>query len=213
MFKFFKEYILKFFTKIFKKNKKLKIGLYGAPNGGKTTLANIICQDWLEQDMGSVSNVSHETREIQLKEEITIISKEGNEITFSLIDTPGITTRIDYEEFLKHGLSEEQSKVRAKEATRGVIESIKWIDEMDFVLVVLDSTLDPYSQINVTIIGNLEARKIPLLIVANKIDLKRSNMKRIKSAFPQYEIIGISAKYKKNIDELYEKIFEMTKDI
>ena len=209
MFKFLKNFMSKFFKTIFKKKDKVKLGLYGPPNGGKTTLANAICQDWLGEDMGSVSNVAHETREIQIKEEIKIKSEDGKEISFNLVDTPGIATRIDYEDFLKHGMKEKEAKSRAKEATKGVIDSIKWIENMDLVLVVLDSTLDPYSQVNITIMGNLAAKKIPVLVVANKIDLKKSKIDKIKSAFPQYEVVGISAKQRKNMNEFYESIFEL----
>jgi len=179
---------------MFKNKAHVKIGLYGPPNGGKTTLANKICKDWLGEEMGSVSNVAHETREIQIKEQVNMKAK-GKELTFNLVDTPGIATRIDYEDFLKVGMSERKAKKRAKEATKGVIESIKWLDDMDVVIVVLDATKDPYSQVNITIIGNLAARDIPVLIAANKVDLKRSNIKKIEAAFPQYDVIGISAKY------------------
>jgi 50S ribosomal subunit-associated GTPase HflX len=79
---------------------------------------------------------------------------------------------------------------------------------MDTVIIVLDSTIDPYSQVNITIIGNLAAREIPVLIVANKVDLKKSNIKRIQAAFPQYEVIGISAKYGANISEFYNTLFK-----
>jgi len=202
-----KTFLNSFFTK-FKKKKNMKIGLYGPPNGGKTTLANRICKDWIGEDMGTVSNVAHETREIQIKEQINIKSK-GKELTFNLIDTPGIATKIDYEEFIKSGMKEAEAKKRAKEATKGVIDSIKWLDDVDIVIVVLDSTLDPYSQVNITIIGNLQARKIPVLIVANKIDLKKSKIKKIEAAFPQYSVIGISAKYGKKVDKFYEKLFEV----
>jgi hypothetical protein len=82
---------------------------------------------------------------------------------------------------------------------------------MDSVVIVLDSTQDPYSQVNITIIGNLQARDIPVLIVANKVDLKRSNMDAIKAAFPQYDIVGISAKYGKHTEEFYEELFRLTK--
>ncbi len=191
---------------MFKKKKQLKIGLYGPPNGGKTTLANRICQDWLGEDMGVVSGMAHETREIQIKEQINI--KSGNkELSFSLVDTPGIATKIDYEDFLKKGMKDNDAKKRAKEATRGVIDSIKWLDNMDVVIIVLDSTKDPYSQVNITIIGNLAARNIPVLIIGNKTDLKRSDLKRIKNAFPQYDVVGISAKKGNNIDEFYEAMF------
>jgi GTPase len=129
--------------------------------------------------MGSVSHVPHETREVQIKEQITI--KSGRkELTFNLVDTPGIATRIDYEDFLKAGMNKKDAKRRAKEATKGVIDAIKWLDDMDAVVVVLDATLDPYSQVNITIIGNLQARDVPVLIVANKIDIKKANMKRVQ---------------------------------
>ena len=208
MIKKFKGFFKRFFNKLFKTKKKVKLGLYGPPNGGKTTLANKICVDWLGEEMGSVSNIAHETREIQVKEHITIKSK-GKELSFNLVDTPGIATKIDYEDFMKIGMGEKEAKDRAKQATKGVIDSIKWLDDMDTVIVVLDATQDPYSQVNITIIGNLEARKIPVLVVANKIDLKKADIKKIQAAFPQYEVIGISAKFSKNIDEFYSKLFEL----
>ena len=62
-----------------------------------------------------------------------------------------------------------------------------------------------------TIIGNLAARKIPVLIVANKIDLKKSSIKKIEDAFPEYEVVGISAKHGKNLEEFYESIFKLAK--
>ena len=74
---------------------------------------------------------------------------------------------------------------------------------------MLDSTYDPYSQVNITIIGNLQARNIPVLIVANKVDLKKADMKRIEAAFPQYSVVGISAKYGKNMDQFYDSLFKM----
>ena len=206
MISLIKRFINKVLGDLFKRKNRIKLGLYGPPNGGKTTLANRICQDWLGEDMGDVSNVAHETREIQIKEQIAIKSGE-KEISFNLIDTPGIATRIDYEDFLKVGMSEKKAKTRAKEATKGVIDAIKWLDDMDVVVVVLDSTLDPYSQVNITIIGNLAARKIPVMVVGNKIDLKRANLKRVEAAFPQYDVVGISAKYGKNIDKFYEALF------
>ena len=200
--------INKFLKNLFRKKKHIKLGIYGPPNGGKTTLANKICQDWLGEDMGSVSNIAHETREIQIKEQISIKNEDGKEITFNLVDTPGIATKIDYEDFLKDGMKEKEAKIRAKEATKGVIDAIKWLDEMDTVIIVLDATIDPYSQVNITIIGNLAAREIPVLIVANKIDLKKANIKRIEAAFPQYEVVHISAKYGTNIDKFYNALFK-----
>ncbi|MBN2566949.1 50S ribosome-binding GTPase [Candidatus Woesearchaeota archaeon] len=206
MMQLFRKFIQKVFGNLFKKKKHVRLGLYGPPNGGKTTLANRICQDWLGEEMGTVSNIAHETREIQIKEQINIKSK-GKELTFNLVDTPGIATKIDYEDFLKHGMKEKDAKVRAKEATKGVIDAIKWLDEMDTVIIVLDATKDPYSQVNITIVGNLQARDIPVLIVANKMDLKKADIKRVQEAFPQYDVIGISAKNGQNMDQFYEGLF------
>jgi len=188
-----------------------RLGLYGPPNSGKTTLANKICLDWIGEEMGKVSPIAHETREIGIKENVVIKGKKGQELTFNLVDTPGIATKIDYEDFMKKGMSATQAKKRAREATKGVIESIKWLDEVDTVMIVLDGTQDPYSQVNVTIIGNLQARNIPVLIVANKADLRKCKVKKVQAAFPQYEVLGISAKYGKNIDKLYEKLFELAR--
>ena len=201
-----KRFVSKIFQDLLKKRRDLKIGIYGPPNGGKTTLANRICKDWLGEEMGSVSSMAHETREISIKEEI-VIKKGKKSLTFNLVDTPGIATRIDYEDFLKKGMNETKAKKRAKEATKGVIESIKWLDKMNVVIVVLDSTKDPYSQVNITIIGNIVARDIPVLIVANKIDLKKASVKKVQSAFPQYDVVSISAKTGKGIDDFYEALF------
>jgi small GTP-binding protein len=206
MINFFRSFVKKVFRDLFKKKKNVKIGIYGPPNGGKTTLANKICMDWLGEEMGIVSNIEHETREVQIKEKITV-KKDDNELTFSLVDTPGIATKIDYEDFMRKGLRETEAKKRAREATKGVIDSIKWLDNMDVVIVVIDSTKDPYSQVNITIIGNLAARNIPVLVVGNKIDLRKSNVNKINAAFPQYEVVGISAKKGTNMEQFYEALF------
>ena len=200
------------FSGVFKKKGEIRLGFYGSPNAGKTSLANRICQDWLGEDLGSVSRVPHETREVQVKEKV-VMERDGKKIEFKLVDTPGIATKIDFEDFLKFGMNRKQAQTRAKEATQGIIDSIKWLDDMDAVIVLIDSTVNPYSQVNITIIGNLVARKIPVLIVANKIDLKKSDIKKVEGAFPEYDVVGISAKSGKNIEEFYESLFRLAKKI
>ena len=203
-------FIKRIFLQIFREKKKVKLGFYGPPNGGKTTLSNKICKDWLGEEVGTASKIPHETREVQLKESV-VIKHKGRELEFTIIDTPGIATKIDYEDFMKYKMTETAAKKRAKEATRGVIEAIKWLDDMDCVVVVLDSTQNPYTQVNVTIIGNLAARSIPVLIAANKVDLKKANIKKVESAFPQYDVVGISALKGDNIEEFYESLFRVIK--
>jgi len=197
---------------MFGSKRSIKLGFYGPPNAGKTSLANRICKDFTGEEIGSVSKIPHETRTVQFKEKVEIEYK-GKKMIFKMIDTPGIATKIDYEEFLKYKVSKKDAKKRAKEATQGVIESIKWLDDMDVVVIVLDSTENPYNQVNITIIGNLVARKIPVLIVANKIDLRKSDVKKIEAAFPEYDVVGISAKEGKNLEEFYESVFKLSKKI
>ena len=198
------------FSKLFRIKKTIKLGFYGPVNAGKSSLANRISKDFTGEEMSSVSKVPHETRTIIQKEKVKI-KYDDHEMDFNLIDTPGIATRIDYEDFLKFKMNDEEAKARAKEATQGVIESIKWLDQVDCVLVVLDATQDPYSQVNITIIGNLAARNTPILIVANKVDLKSAKINRIEDAFPQYKVIGISALNGTHMDELYKEIFNLIK--
>lgn len=204
------DFFSRIFAGLFKTKNSMSIGFYGPPNGGKTTLANRICMDFTGQELGVVSKIPHETREVQIMEEVKFAHK-GKNMSFKLIDTPGIATKIDYEDFMKHGLSEKEAKKRAKEATKGVIESIKWLDDVDAVVVVLDALQNPYSQVNITIIGNLVAKKLPVIIAANKIDLRKANVKRVEAAFPEYEVVGISAKQGKNIEEFYESLYKLLK--
>jgi len=208
--KVFKNFFNRIFSNIFRNKRNIKLGFYGPPNAGKTSLANRICKDFTGEDIGSVSKVPHETRSVQFKERVRIEHK-GRAMTFKMIDTPGIATKIDYEDFLKYKVKKSVAKKRAKEATQGVIESIKWLDDMDVVVIVLDATENPYNQVNITIIGNLVAREIPVLIVANKIDLKKADIKKVGAAFPEYDVVGISAKYGKNLEEFYESIFKLSK--
>jgi len=210
--KIIKNFFNRIFVNIFKKKKHISLGFYGPPNAGKTSLANRICKDWTGEEIGKVSKVPHETRNVQFREKVEIEYK-GKKLTLKLVDTPGIATKIDYEDFLKFKIKKKVAKKRAKEATQGVVEAIKWLDDMDAVIVVLDSTKNPYSQVNITIIGNLVARKIPVLIVANKTDLKRSDLKKVESAFPEYEVVGISALKGKNMEEFYESLFKLAKKV
>lgn len=197
------------FFGFFSRKKKLSLGLYGPPNAGKSTLANKILKDILGEDAPefSTSSIEHETREVQKVEQLEM--KKGRKtINFNLIDTPGIATKIDFEDFVKKGMKKNEAKDRAKFATQGVIESIKWLDNVDAVLIVLDSTLNPYNQVNITLVGNLVAKNKKLIIVANKTDMKKSNLEKIKLVFPDYTIVPVSAKTGEGVDKLYEAIFK-----
>ncbi len=208
-----------------------KIGIYGPPNAGKTTLANRIVHTFVDEneDMGVATEVPHETRRAVMKSGILIDlksvpvqnptpnsnpnptptskSRRGKaKLKLDVVDTPGLATKIDFHEFMAYGLEEEEAKKRAKEATEGVIEAIKWLDDIDGVVLLMDSTEDPYTQTNIIIIGNMEARGIPIIIAANKIDLVDAFPQRIMNAFPQHTVIPISALKGENMEGLYEEI-------
>jgi len=186
----------------------VSIGIYGPPNAGKSTLANEISKDLTGEEMSNVSEVPHETRAVEKKEKVTIESEDGRSLDLNLLDMPGISTNVDFKDFTEHGMEEDDAKGRAKEATKGIVEAIKYLDDVDACLVIFDSTEDPYTQVNVTIIGNLEAKDIPILILANKTDLEDSDPSRVRDAFPQHPVLEISAKEGDNIDKLYEEIIE-----
>lgn len=185
----------------------IAIGIYGPPNAGKSTLANQVSLDLTGEEMSDISEVPHETRAVEKKEKVKI-EADGQSVQMNLLDMPGISTNVDFKDFTEHGLEEEEAKGRAKEATKGIVEAIKYLDNVDACLVIFDATEDPYTQVNVTIIGNLEAKDIPILVVANKIDLDEADPQRVRDAFPQHPVIEISAKEGKNIDKLYEEIVE-----
>ncbi|MFX0086003.1 MAG: Era-like GTP-binding protein [Candidatus Hodarchaeota archaeon] len=195
-------------ARIFAKSRRqqLTIGIVGAPNAGKTTLANRISSECGNgTPLGVVSSIPHETREVVALEHCFVSDQSGS-LDLTVVDTPGIATSVDYREFQNHGLSKQESINRAKEATRGVIKAIQSLDKLDAAIIVVDSAEAPFDQVNWTVLGNLEARKIPLIIAANKSDLPNANPELVKEAF-QSEVVKISAKDGTGMNELYGSIF------
>ncbi|MGC9778017.1 MAG: 50S ribosome-binding GTPase [Candidatus Heimdallarchaeota archaeon] len=188
-----------------KKKKDVRLAFYGEVNAGKTTLANKIANDLGYADLGPVSEIPHETRKV-LKLENAQLEKDGVEVNFTLLDMPGIASTVDYRNFVKFGLTESEAIQRAKEATKGILEAIKMIDQVDIALVILDSTKVPFEQVNLTILGNLQLQNIPLIIVANKIDLPDSRPELVRQTFSGQTTVAVSAKTGDNVDELYDAI-------
>jgi GTPase Era involved in 16S rRNA processing len=84
-----------------------------------------------------------------------------------------------------------------------------WLrEDVDGVIYVLDSSTDPFTQVNTMLIGIIESQDLPVLILANKIDKDDSSVQRIRNAFPQHETIPLSALEGDNMDEVYDKIAE-----
>jgi small GTP-binding protein len=194
--------------KLFSASEPKRIGIYGPPNAGKTTLANRIARDWTGDAIGPESHIPHETRRARRKENVEI-KRNGKTVSIDIVDTPGVATKVDYEEFMEFDMEEEDAVRRSREATEGVAEAMHWLrEDVDGVIYVLDSTDDPFTQVNTMLIGIIESRDLPALIFANKIDLEGSNVKRIEDAVPQHETVELSALEGDNMDEVYDKIAE-----
>ena len=193
---------------LFSGSEPKRIGIYGPPNAGKTTLANRIARDWTGDAIGPESHVPHETRRARRKENVEI-KRNGSSVSIDIVDTPGVTTKVDYQEFLEFDIDEEDAIRRSREATEGVAEAMHWLrEDIDGVIYVLDSAEDPFTQVNTMLIGIIESRDLPVLIFANKIDLDDSSVQRISNAFPQHETVPLSALEGENMDEVYDKIAE-----
>ncbi len=193
--------VLSFLKK--RKKKQVTIGILGQVNAGKTTLANCFSLDFTGERMGKVSSVPHETRE--LTERKMNFKSNGHTLQLNLVDTPGIASTIDYRNFLEHGLTRKEAIQRAKEATQGVVKAIQSLDKLDAAVVVVDSSTQPFNQINWTIVGNLESKKIPIIVAANKTDLPESDASLVSDLFEK-DVISISALKNEGIDELYNAI-------
>lgn len=203
-----KKRLSKFLNAFFKKRQS-RIGIYGPPNAGKTTLSNRIVRDWTGDALGPVSEIPHETRRARRKEGITISNQNGNTVTIDIVDTPGVTTKIDYQEFLEYGMEKDDAVKRAREATEGVAEAMHWLrEDIDGVIYMLDATLDPFTQVNIMLVGIIESRELPVIIVANKIDLPDASASAIRKAFPQHPVIPVSGLEGNNMEELYEKMLD-----
>lgn len=173
-----------------------------------TTLANRIARDWTGDAIGPESHVPHETRRARRKENVTI-ERNGSTVTIDIVDTPGVATKVDYKEFLDHDMNKEDAVRRSREATEGVAEAMHWLrEDVDGVVYVLDSTADPFTQVNTMLVGIIESKNLPVLIFANKIDLDSSSVQRISNAFPQHDVVPLSALEGDNMDEVYDTIAE-----
>lgn len=171
-----------------------------------TTLANRIARDWTGDAVGPESHIPHETRRARQKENVEI-ERNGRTVHIDIVDTPGVTTKVDYEEFLDYDMDEEDAIRRSREATEGVAEAMHWLrEDIEGVIYVLDATEDPLLQVNTMLVGIIESRDLPALILANKIDLEDADVARVEDAFPEHEVVELSALEGDNMDEVYDKI-------
>ena len=191
-----------------KKKGGFRLGIYGSPNAGKTTLANCMCRDYAGDVMGSVSEVPHETRRVLTKQEVVMKTDQGTLIV-DVMDTPGLASRVDPMDFeLMYNMDQEAAAKRAQEATQGILEAIEALDTLDAMMLVLDASTDPYSQVNQVLLTHVQAKKLPMIVVANKVDLPEADAGRIQKMFERHPVVAISAKTGQNLDGLYDELIK-----
>ena len=194
------------FGKLFGRKKGFRMGIYGSPNAGKTTLANAMLRDYTGEVMGTVSDVPHETRRVLTKQEVVMRTEQGTLIV-DVMDTPGLASRVNAMDFeLMYNMDADAAERRAAEARQGIVEAIEALDTLDAMLLVLDAADDPYQQVNQVLLTHVQARRLPMIVVANKVDLPHADAGRIQKMFGRHPVVGISAKTGENLDVLYERL-------
>ncbi len=155
----------------------IPVAIVGKPNAGKSTLLNVL----LEDDRAIVSDIPGTTRDT-IEDEMII---DG--VLFRFIDTAGIRTTTDVIEQI------------------GVNKAFDAIKKSAIVVYLFDaheiSSGDLKLEIDL-IKGHIGTSQ--LVIVANKLDTE--NLADLKKEFAAYDVIYISAKEHKNIDELKHKL-------
>lgn len=182
------------------------MGIYGSPNAGKTTLANTMSLDFTGDVIGEVSEVPHETRRVLTKQEVVLKSEHGT-LVVDVMDTPGLASRVNPLDFeLLYNMDPDVAEKRAAEATQGILEAIEALRTLDAMILVLDAAADPYQQVNQVLLTHVQARKVPMIVVANKIDLPTANVEAIRKMFGKHPVVAVSAKTGRDMDVLYEEL-------
>ena len=159
----------------------IPVAIVGKPNAGKSTLLNVL----LDDERAIVSEIPGTTRDT-IEDEMII---EG--VLFRFIDTAGLRTTSDIVEQI------------------GVNRALEVIKKSAIIIYLFDAHTLSSGDLKIEIsllseyIGSSQ-----LLVVANKMDIE--NQQELREEFSDFpEIIFISAKANKNIDNLKQKLVSL----
>jgi len=150
----------------------------GRPNAGKSTLLNAL----LNEDRAIVSHIPGTTRDT-IEEVLNI-----NGINFRLIDTAGIREATDTIEQI--GVQKTMEKI----SQTAVLLYVYDVNELSKAELMQD-------------IASLQQPGIPIITVANKIDLLKNDINHSTPMPEGVEQLFVSAKEKQHIDELKQLIY------
>ncbi|APC96786.1 GTPase Era [Francisella frigiditurris] len=158
------------------------ISIIGRPNVGKSTLLNNI----LKYKVSITCRKPQTTRH-----QITGIKTIGD-TQFIYVDTPGIHNK--------------ESKAINKFMNKAATTMIK---DVDVILFVIE--MGKWTELEDNIVVKLKDSKIPIFLVVNKVDKKKSMeasmfIESVKNKLDFYDVTYVSAKQGHNINELEAKI-------
>lgn len=169
------------------------VGLIGLPSVGKSTLLSMISAASPKIAAYHFTTLNPNLGVVKLHDE-----------TFVMADLPGLIENASQgaglgQKFLKHAM---RTKVLAHVIDMGSSEGRDPIEDYKIIRKEIDS----YNE-------KLANKKE--IIIANKMDLDQANknLEAFKKAYPDKEIIEISAAYQEGLDNLIKRLIELVKSI
>ncbi|HHY68392.1 MAG TPA: tRNA uridine-5-carboxymethylaminomethyl(34) synthesis GTPase MnmE [Alicyclobacillus sp.] len=154
----------------------VRTAIVGRPNVGKSSLLNALAG----RERAIVTAIPGTTRDV-VDEWIHVRG-----VAFQILDTAGIRTTEDEVERI------------------GVERSLKWVEEADLVLCVLDGS-SPLEKEDLELLERIKDR--PFLLVVNKIDLpQRLTGDGRLEELPQHRIVRVSARTGDGVQELADRM-------
>lgn len=158
------------------------VTVLGRPNVGKSTLINSLIEEKI-----AITSPRPQTTRNRIR---AVYTADNGQIVF--VDTPGI-----------HKSRNELDKYMLNQA-------LKNLEGIDLILLLVDGT-SPFAKGDDFIVRQLKGIRIPVLVAMNKIDRIDSklllNRQQEYEARTEREVIPISARRKRNLDTLIDRIF------